>query len=169
MILHPQESQVKMAKHPHYTQNHESVTQPSLAEVCSAPQGPFSARARVSVTSGASPSRSSGCQVQHRLEWSLSTRRIGGFCCQETSRCATLRRCPRRYCYGELPGWFRHLPNKLCFRFRLSSVSLRQHSPNPGQPRTSRDVCDPSRRPCDAITYRESQQALGGGLRICWE
>jgi hypothetical protein len=159
----------QLAKNPHYTQNHESVAQPSLAEVCSALQGPFSARARVSVTSGASPSRSSGCQVQHRLEWSLSTRRIGGFCCQETSRCATLRRCPRRYCYGELPGWFCHLPNKLCFRFRLSSVSLRQHSPNPGQPRTSRDVCDPSRRPCDAISYRESQQALGGGLRICWE
>lgn len=33
-------------------------------------------------------------------------------------------------------------------------------SPNPGQSRRSRDVCDPSRRPCGANGYRESQRPL---------
>ena len=44
--------------------------------------------------------------------------------------------------------------------------SLRPQSPNPGQSRRSRDVCDCSRRPCGANGYRESQRPLGCLLPI---
>ncbi len=67
---------------------------------------------------------------------------------------------------GSTIGGFYHLPNNLCFRFRLSSGSLRPQSPNPGQSRRSRDVRDCSRRPCGANGYRESQRTLGCLLPI---